>query len=363
MANDNIGKKSTGCLTKSFLGWLLAVVLQILPSTAYAGYSSLYVFGDSLSDSGNNAIVLAPNVTPVPISGNSFIPTYPYASGTYSNGLIWAQTLASMLGLSANPSLLGGTDYAFGGAQTGSGLSPPGLETQAALFLSAQGGIAPGNALYVVEGGGEDVLHALAAIPGCGGNPVCVNAIIGSTVASFAGNIDDIVLQLEQAEASNIVVWNVPDLGDAPALRALGASPLGTMIASSMNGALLNAIGGDPDVKLFDAFGLLDDVVANPSAFGLSNVTDACAQFISCDAAQYLFWDGIHPTSAVDPIIGDAILALVGEVPEPSTFILLGIALTALGFARRRQIGGSVSRGSQYHPRVRLPVWAGGDGH
>jgi len=44
-----------------------------------------------------------------------------------------------------------------------------------------------------------------------------------------------------------------------------------------MNTALLGAIGGDPDVKLFDAFGLLDDVVA----FGLSNATDACAQFIS----------------------------------------------------------------------------------
>jgi phospholipase/lecithinase/hemolysin len=50
-----------------------------------------------------------------------------------------------------------------------------------------------------------------------------------------------------------------------------------------MNAALLSAIGSDADAKFFDAFGLLDDVVANPNAFGLSNVTDACAQFISCD--------------------------------------------------------------------------------
>jgi len=54
------------------------------------------------------------------------------------------------------------------------------------------------------------------------------------------------------------------------------------VIASSMNTALLGAVGGDPDVRFLDAFGLLDDVVANPSTFGLSNVTDACAQFISC---------------------------------------------------------------------------------
>jgi hypothetical protein len=52
----------------------------------------------------------------------------------------------------------------------------------------------------------------------------------------------------------------VPDIGDAPAVRDLGASTLGTMIASSMNTALLSTIGSDTEVKLFDAFGLLDDV-------------------------------------------------------------------------------------------------------
>src|SRR6266852_4253287 len=95
----------------------------VSPSSASAGYSSLFIFGDSLSDSGNNAVILAPNVTPVPISGNSFIPTFPYASGHYTNGQVWAQTFASAFGLSANPSVLGGTDYAFGGATTGP-LSP-----------------------------------------------------------------------------------------------------------------------------------------------------------------------------------------------------------------------------------------------
>jgi hypothetical protein len=33
-----------------------------------------------------------------------------------------------------------------------------------------------------------------------------------------------------------------------------------------MNTALLSAIGADPDVKLFDAFGLRDDIVDNPRA-------------------------------------------------------------------------------------------------
>src|SRR5262245_44892817 len=54
-------------------------------------FSKMFVFGDSLSDSGNNAIffdlVFAPlhPRTPTPIPDNAFIPILPYASGRYSN--------------------------------------------------------------------------------------------------------------------------------------------------------------------------------------------------------------------------------------------------------------------------------------
>ena len=58
-------------MKKSVLVSFFACVLLIPFSDALAGYSNLFVFGDSLSDSGNNAIVLTPNVTPIPIPGNS----------------------------------------------------------------------------------------------------------------------------------------------------------------------------------------------------------------------------------------------------------------------------------------------------
>jgi outer membrane lipase/esterase len=325
------------------LQWLITIAALFASSGAEAGYSSLFVFGDSLSDSGNNAIALAPNVTPVPISGNTFIPTYPYASGQYTNDKVWAQFLASSLGLSADPSLAGGTDWAFGGATTGPVSSdllapfPPSLETQAAFFLLQNGNTAPSSALYVVAGGGNDARDALGNIMSCNGNLGCIQGIIQSTAATFAMNIGTIVGELESAGAQNIAVWNTPDVGKAPAVLAqgAGAAAVASLLAFDMNAALLQAIGSDPDVRLFDLYGLLDSIIGDPAAFGLTDVTNACAQFSNCDPSTYLFWDGIHPTSAGQQIIADAMHRLT--VPEPTTVALFGIGLAGLGFSRRRK--------------------------
>jgi outer membrane lipase/esterase len=328
------------------LASLLLLATLVASPGAQAGYSSLNIFGDSLSDSGNSAVVFGPAlITPVPIPDNSFIPTFPYASGTYSDSQVWAQFFAASLGLSADPLLLGGTNYAFGGART-SPLSPnpfpagllvpfpPTLETQVAYFLSTHGNVAPSDALYVVAGGGDDARDGLFDIVACGMDLLCIQAAIASTASEYATAIANIVGQLQLAGAEDIIVWNVPDVGAAPAVVAEGASAIATLLASSMNAALLAAIGAVPGVTIFDIFGLVGDVVANPVDFGLTNVTDACAQFLNCDPSTYLFWDGIHPTSAGHRIISNAMLALV---PEPGTLMLIGIGLGGLGFSRRKR--------------------------
>ena len=152
---------------------LLAAAAFAFASSANAQYSGLYVFGDSLSDTGNNALAIGTAPGQV-VTGNSYIPTFPYASGQYTNGNVWVHTFASGLGLSAAPALAGGGVFAFGGAQTGVTPTPPGFPPsmidQTGAFLFATGGFAPGNALYVLAGGGNNARAAMEAIGGGAAN-------------------------------------------------------------------------------------------------------------------------------------------------------------------------------------------------
>jgi len=328
--------------------WAIAFVASLLPISGWsAPFSSLIVFGDSLSDTGNNAAVLDSAMpppgtlrTPVPISSPTFIPDFPYASNRYSNGPVWVEGLAAGLGLSAQASLLGGTDFAFGGARSGpSGSSfPYSLLDQVDSFLTATHGIAPSNALYVVEGGGNDARDALDILGG-GGDP---SGVIGG----FVNNIASIITELDLAGAQNILLADVPDIGMIPAVQAQGALAIGAAsgIAKAMNDGLQTELGLLPasvrdGIRVLDLYGLLDDVVADPGAFGLTDATTPCALSQSCidNPGGNFFWDGIHPTAAGHAILADAALR---TVPEPGTVILIAIGVVSLWtFAFRAKTG------------------------
>ena len=326
-----------------------------LDTATGATISNLYIFGDSLSDPGNNAIRFGSDATATPpfnvtlqseITGNAFIATYPYATSyQYTNGNVWAYQFATLLGLPsavAGPVLgsgLGANNYASAGAATGPLNNPgpvPSLLTQTGSFVASLGSApAPANALYVVAGGGNNARTAMTAILS-GSNPA---ATIVETANQFAADIGSIVDTLQAKGAENIIVWTAPNLGLSPAITANGpaAVSLATTLTYSMNAALAARLASETDVRTFDFFGLITSVNANPAAYGLTNVSDAGGAIPGADLSTYLCWDGIHPTDA-----GHAILAqsmYTAGVPEPSTYgmALAGLACGGFSMWRRRK--------------------------
>jgi outer membrane lipase/esterase len=345
-------------MSRGIFGRLLTPLLfatALVAGAAHAvPFGAVVTFGDSLADSGNNAIVFDLNAppgtppgalrTPIPIDSPAFVPLFPYASNRYSNGPVWAEQFAALLGLDAAPSLLGGTNFAFGGAITGPLGSPfPfSLREQVSMFLSQTGGVAAPETLYVVQGGGNDAREALL-IGAVGGD-------FSSVIANYAINISEIITELVTAGARDILIANTPDIGKIPSTQALGpdVSALGTLIASELNAALDAVLTNFVFPESFalhrlDLFGLLNELVADPGAFGMTDVSNGCAFDPACiaDPATTFFWDGLHPTTAGHALIAQAAFAEVTAVPEPATPVLLLSALVAAAAAGGRvRLGG-----------------------
>jgi phospholipase/lecithinase/hemolysin len=314
-----------------FARLVLATVVLCASATRSDAFTDLIVFGDSLSDTGNIAAILGTDPNQV-IANNSYVPTRPYGSGRFTNGLVWVDTFAAALGLSSENSLGNGGNNAYGGARVSSGGFPSlSLEQQLDLYQFLHS--TPDDALYVVAGGGNDARDAVSSIAGGANREATAAAAAGEYAVAIQGIIDD----LKEEGAVDIVVWNTPDVGVTPAALAAGVGELGTFVSMAMNDALAAQLKGQARVRIFDVFSLVHDVLQQPDLYGLTDVTNACGAKVNCDPDEFLFWDGIHPTSAGHRIAAQAMLALV---PEPTTdaMLLAGI-LAMVWFVQRKRSG------------------------
>ena len=76
---------------------------------------------------------------------------------------------------------------------------------------------------------------------------------------------------------------------------------------------------------MLNVYGITQSVINDPSLYGFTNVTtDAVQDNGGTNAKGYLFWDIVHPTTYADSLIAAA------AVPEPSSFVLLCLALGGL---------------------------------
>lgn len=323
--------------------WSLFCLFVLTMAAPYAATGQtapkhVVVFGDSLSDPGNAFTLLGATNTPPDYSVDPFlVPDRPYARGGqhFSNGATWVEQLARPLALAgeAGPALRSASplpaNYAVGGARAREDGTNFNLPQQVSAFLNDRGGAARSDALYVVVIGGNDVRDALVAFVGtlqAGGTQAqaqaAAEAVLGDAVASIGAQMQTLVA----AGARAFLVWKIPNIGLTPAIRALGslnpALPLvGDGLTKAFNAAVEAHVftplqGAGLPIVRFDAYQVLVDVVAQPTNFGLTDVTHACitpsvAPFECQRPDDFFFWDGIHPTAAGHAIIAQRAVSLI----------------------------------------------------
>lgn len=266
------------------------MVALILSAQSSEAVNQLYVFGDSLSDMG---MVFRG-------SGGQYPPRSTYFQGRYSNGKVWVEYLAERLKLP--PERV--TNLAYGGATTQSDRNSlvPGLLAQVQSWTNSQKQASP-HALYVLWAGANDYLQGT-------NNANLPVENMARAIASLAG-----------VGAKNILVANLPDLGQLPATRTGVNSARLTALTQGHNQGLrravkvLNQQHSGLKIATLDANALYREAITSPAKYGLTNVTSACLSGggVCGSPDRFLFWDGIHPTTAAHKILGEAAFAIVQE--------------------------------------------------
>ena len=303
-------------------------------------FSSVVTFGDSLSDAGNTTTVDGNAAT---FAGNSF---------TTNNDPVHTQIIAGYYGLNQQHSVIGGSNYAFGGscAQTATGAATPAcvaptlprLNVQIGQYLTPRGGVADPNALYTVLTGANDIFGAIGG--GVWATPPQI--IAGATVV--AGAVIANVTTLQTAGANYIVVYNLPDLARTPQFNTAPTTQQQAFNLASVtfNSALNAGLTGRNGIIPVNLFALVNEIILSPGTYGFTNVTGiACGPGLpgvvssaACGAVgsgnpftyaagtnnSFLFADGVHPTGAGHRLVASVVtstiaapgqVSLAGELP------------------------------------------------
>ena len=312
------------------LGLLFAALMASSAIAVQPNYAAMYVFGDSLSDIGNDfAATTAQRM--VPAIPPSVTPHATYWQGRFSNGPVAVEYLWRLMArnnkaemtpfvVEPSPEKKASVNFAFGGAGSGmqnptpTGFLVPGLVGQVALYTTALAGKkSKSNALYVVWSGSNDYLQNITYNP---------NVVVGNIATS--------IRSLYETGARDFLVPNLPDLGGSPLVKAQGGAALFTALSKSHNALLASTLSTLSStlkgVKIIqvDVFALGEILVSS----GLVNADVPALAIVSPDPGAvdclfrnpstcvdvpqsgfvppFLYWDVLHPTTQVHGLIGTA---------------------------------------------------------
>ncbi len=322
--------------------WLATTSLMWLGVTQAqaTSFNNVVILGDSLSDGGNFSLANTSGTTQFRFTTNP--------------GQTAAELVAEGVGTTTSPSLLGGTNYAWGGSGVVNSLYSgiPTLQQQLLQYLSSTGGTADANTLYQVWGGANDIFGLIQT-----SGITQAQLVTGTTTAATTEL--SLLSSLQQAGANYVMVYNLPNMGLTPSALEQGTTVAGylTQLSQLYNYNLSNGLdslsSSGLNIVPVNVYGLLSEVVANPAAYGFTNVTnEACgvgSKSYQCGPAgsgalytyaagtdqSYLFADGVHPTTATHRLLAQAVLA---ELAAPGQMSLLSEVPLAITKAQYRTV-------------------------
>lgn len=320
-----------------------ACILTLACSHALAApspYSTMVIFGDSLSDSGQYPDTAGPLGATLRFT-NRTGPTFNDGSGEIF-GPVAPMLLGSKLGIapgdlapSTSPvnaalGLKDGNDWAVGGYRTDqifnsitstSVVAIPDGDPGAGTVLRSRAGYLPTNnfradphALYYLTGGGNDFFQQRVF-----------------DVASAQGSADQLANSaqaLQQAGARYIMVWLLPDLGLTPSANGTPLQGPISQLSGVFNTELVSRLAQiNAEIIPLNIPLLIQETLANPTRFGLAanqNLVGTCFNGNGCtenpvfglhsatpDPTKLLFNDDVHPTIAGQQLIADYAYSLL----------------------------------------------------
>ncbi|XP_062079595.1 GDSL esterase/lipase At4g26790-like [Humulus lupulus] len=330
--------------------FLIHILLQILK--IHAKVPAIIVFGDSSVDSGNNnaiSTILKSNFEPY---GRDFFGGK--ATGRFSNGRIPTDFISEAFGIKLIiPAYLDpsysiedfATGVCFASAGTGYDNATSNVLSVIPFWkeleyykqyqkdLRSYLGKEKANevirdALYLLSIGTNDFLENYFLIP----NGRSSQFSIEEYQEFLVGIARDFVTKLYILGARKISIGGLPPMGCLPLERATNILSGGECIekyndvAIQFNQKLIGMVE-ELNMKLVgsslvysDPYGLLYDMIQNPSTYGFEDVAVACCgtglfemgylcdmmnHFTCLDANKYVFWDSFHPTEKTNGIIAD----------------------------------------------------------
>ncbi|MBU2488512.1 MAG: SGNH/GDSL hydrolase family protein [Proteobacteria bacterium] len=327
---------------KRVLGILILCSLMFLSGPALAEvmgpvappqFDNLLVFGDSLSDSGN-VFTFAQGQAPDPQM---------YWQGRWSNGPVWSENLAGLMGLDDDlllSQLMVGAvaeptfgslflNSSFGGAETGTGAELPVVDflDQVADWMDA-GTMVPANSLVTVWIGANDFLGATIT------TEQEMAAVIGAAITNIVTGLTQLT---DVLGATDIALFDLPDLGATPLNNGTPEGRAqGRALSQAFNANLIPAVqafdAAHPNVTIYyiSAFGMFDDALETPGKYGFTNATDAALlsgkTFDTADG--YIFWDSIHPTAQTHELMAARVYGDIFIGAANASYLMTNTGLT-----------------------------------